>query len=406
MIEIPRPVGLKNAYDVVVIGAGPAGSRCAKLIADRGLSVAVFEKRAEIGSPKRCAEGIGVKALQRMGYNGNERFVAQYIDGFYLYAPNGKEFVMDYGSPQGCVVERKVFDKFLAYDAAKAGAKVFTKIEVVDLLKDNGAISGVVIKYGEDVFEVKARVVVSAEGIEGKMARKAGIDNTNKLINVDSGYQYEMANLKLKDANKLYFYLGNEIAPRGYIWIFPKGDHVANVGIGIGGGAGVKRKAKEYLDSWIENHPEIFADASVIEENAGGIPVGGLLKDMVRDGFVVIGDAAHTVNPIHGGGMDEGTRAGEIAAEVICECLNREDVSHDALAKFNELWWKERGEKLRRIEKLRQVIERMSDDDLNFLADELTVQDIIDFAGGKNLRKLAKILLRRPKLIKLATILR
>ncbi len=404
MIDIPKPVGLKPEYDVVVIGAGPSGTRCARIIAEAGFSVAVFEKRQEIGAPKRCAEGIGIGALQRMGYTGKERFVTQYIDGALLYAPNGKEFKVEYDDYAGCVVERKVFDKFLAYDAAKAGARIFVKTEVTDLLKDDGKPAGVIVDYGGEKHEVRARIIISAEGIEGKIARKAGIDTTNKPINVDSGYQYEIANINLKDPHKLYFYIGNKIAPRGYIWIFPKGMHVANVGIGIIGSS--DKTAKQYLDEWIESRPDLFENAAIIEENAGGIPVGGLLEDMTTDNFMVIGDAAHTVNPLHGGGMDEGTKAGEMAAQVVVEALKVNDTSHEFLAKFNKLWWEERGNKLKKVEKFRQVFEKMSDDDLNFLAEHLTMEDVIEFVGGRGMKKFAKLLMKRPQLIKLASLLK
>ncbi len=399
-------VKLKENYDVVVIGAGPAGSRCSEIMAKNGLDVVVFEKRAEIGAPKRCAEGLGVEAIKRLGFSGKENFVMQTINGAYVYPPDiSLKKSIIYNETAGYILERKLFDKVLAYKAAKAGAKFFTNSEVLDVLKDeNGKITGVVVCRDGEELEVKAKVVVSAEGIEAKVARKAGINTTNKITDVDSGFQYEMANLKLEDPHKLYFYLGNEVAPRGYIWIFPKGEHVANVGIGIGGN--VEKPAKWYLDKWIEENEEIFGEASIIEENAGGIPVGGLLEDMVLDGFVVVGDAAHTVNPIHGGGMDEGTRAGEIAAEVILKAFKKGDFSHDFLAKYNELWWNERGKKLKKVEKLRMVVERLSDEDLNFLAREISEQDLIDFTNGRNYIKMIKILMKKPKLIKLAMLLK
>ncbi len=399
-----KPINLKDEYDVIIVGAGPSGSRCAGILAEKGMDVVIFEKRAEIGAPKRCAEGIGLEALRRLGFNGRERFVTQYINGAYIFSPNGRKFVVDYGKPAGCVVERKVFDKFLAYQAAKCGARFYTKTEVVDVIREGGKIAGVVVDYEGETYEIRSRIVISAEGVEGKIARKAGINTTNALMNIDSGYQYEMANINLEDPMKLYFYIGNEVAPRGYIWIFPKGEHVANVGIGIGGN--VEKTAKHYLDEWIADHPEMFSDASIIEENAGGIPVGGLLKNMVLDGFMVIGDAAHTVNPIHGGGMDEGTRAGEIAADVVAEAFKANDFSKEFLDDYNKLWWRERGRKLERVEKLRQVFERLDDEDMNFLAENLNAEDIIDFASGRNLKKLAKVMMKRPKLLKLVGILR
>ncbi|UCD02952.1 MAG: NAD(P)/FAD-dependent oxidoreductase, partial [Candidatus Aenigmatarchaeota archaeon] len=309
---------IKDSYDVVVVGAGPGGLATAKNLAELGHPVLVLEKRQEIGSPKRCGEGLTMHTVEILGEI-PKNCIAQKIDGATLYAPNSNDVGVDLGAAGGYVVERKVFDKWLAYRASRAGAKIVAHSEVTDVLKEGNQVVGVrALIGGEEEHEIRARVVVAADGVESTVARKAGLDTANKLINLDSGYQYEMSNLKLENDRRIMLYFGTDIAPRGYLWIFPKGNDVANVGVGIGV---TDKSAKHYLDTFIEDHPEIFGDASIIEANSGGIPVGGFLKNMVTDGLVVVGDAAHQVNPIHGGGMKEATIAGKIAAEVISKCI-------------------------------------------------------------------------------------
>ncbi len=389
---------LKSEYDVVVVGGGPAGSSAAKNMALKGLRVAMLEKRQEIGAPKRCGEGLSLATMEIIG-NIPERCIAQAINGSVVYAPNGKRVVADFGKDSGYVVERKVFDKWLAAEASRAGAHVQANTEVRDVIIEDGFVGGVVAEHAGVVRNIKAKIVVAADGVESTVARKAGLDTTNSLTNMDSGYQYEMSGVRIPDPKKIHLYFGNEIAPRGYVWIFPKGRDVANVGIGT---ALAERPAREYLDRFIEGNPDMFRGAGVLEVNAGGIPVGGLLENMVLNGLVAVGDAAHQVNPIHGGGMKEGTIAGRIAADVINRCIRKGDVSKEALSEYNRIWWEERGRKLKKVEKLRETVERLSDQDLNMLADSLTGEMLIELSRGNKLRALAKILMKRPSLVRLA----
>ncbi len=389
---------MDSSYDVVVVGAGPGGSAVAKKCAESGFKVLMLEKKQEIGSPKRCAEGLTFSTEKLLGEI-DKRCVAQTIKGAVVYAPNGNAVDIDFGDHGGYVLERKVFDKWLAYRASKAGVYVQAKTEVKDVIKKNDYIKGVVVEFEGEEKEVKSKIVVAADGVESIISRKAGLDTTNQLINVDSGFQYEMSNLKLNNNENIEIYMGNEIAPRGYVWIFPKGDHIANVGIGIGM---ANKTAKYYLDKFIEKNPKIFKNSSIIEVNSGGIPVGGFLNNMVLNGFIAVGDAAHQVNPIHGGGLKEATIAGQIAGDVIIKALKDNDFSKDNLSEYNNIWWSKRGLALEKVQRLREVVEKLSDDDFNYLSKVLDGEDIVEFTRGKKLLKLGRILIKKPRLLKIA----
>lgn len=390
---------LKSEYDVIVVGAGPGGSVTAMHLAKHGLKVALLEKRQEIGSPKRCAEGLPMTATEIMDLGVPSYVIRQPINGAIVYSPDGKDITVDMGNLAGHVVERKELDKFLAYEASKAGAYVQAKTEVIDLIKENNFVTGVKARYQNQDYIIKAKVVIAADGIESTIARMAGLDTTNKLIDVESGFQFEMSNVKIKDPMKLQLFFGKEIAGRGYIWIFPKGDGVANVGIGT---AMVQESAQQLLEKWIDSRPDLFGNASIIEVNSGGIPVGGLLDNMVLNGFAVVGDAAHQVNAIHGGGLHESTAAAKILADVIAKAIKNNDVSQEALSPYNKLWWEARGEKLLKVQKLREFFDKLSDDDMNMLADSLSGEDLLNMAKGSKIAGLAKLLIKRPKLLVLA----
>lgn len=390
---------MKDAYDVVVVGAGPGGSNTAKVAAEHGLEVLLLEKRPEIGAPKRCGEGFSVNGAKTLGIKPDPRWTINEIWGANIVAPNGKRVSVRYEKQVGWVIERKMFDKLLAIEAARAGAEVFAKSEVVGLIMQDGFVRGVEVERHGERLTVEAKIVVAADGVESKVARWAGIDSTQRLVDIDSAYQYEMV-VDLEEPDMLDLYFGNDIAPRGYVWVFPKGKDVANVGIGIGGNVSAKT-AKQYLDEWIARH-EPFNRGKIIEVNAGGVPVGAPLEKLVANGLMVVGDAAHQVNAIHGGGVFEASFAGKIAGRVAAEAIERGDVSEAVLMKYDREWRSARGEILHRIYKLRRAIEQLSDEDLNYLAEQLTGEDVVAFANGERLGKLAKILMKRPHLIKAA----
>lgn len=319
--------------------------------------------------------------------------------GASVYAPNGKKITIDYKGPEGWVIERKVFDKWLAKKAAGAGAKVLAKTDAVSLIKKSGRVSGATLESNGQKWDVGARIVIAADGVESKLAREVGIDTTFRLVDIASGAQFEMAGVDI-DPDRIELYFGNEVAPAGYAWIFPKGRKEANVGIGVRK-PWARKTALEYLKDFVESNPGL-KKGSIVEVNAGGVPVGGLMQDMVADSFMIVGDAAHQVNPIHGGGISESFVAGRIAAQVAVKAIKKGDTSKKALSEYNKLWWKERGERLSRLVKLREVSESLSDEELNWLAEYLSGEDLVGFARASGLKKLGFILMKKPRLIKLA----
>lgn len=222
--------------DLVVVGAGPGGSMAAKTAADSGLDVVLLEKRQEIGDPVRCAEGVGKRVLTEM-VRPDPSWIAAEVKGARIYAPDGTSIVMSEdkaGAEVGYVLERKIFDRALAMDAARAGAKVLVKTRALGLLRRDGLPCGVSAMLIGEPMRIEAPLIIGADGIESKVGRWAGIDTALKPKDIEVCAQFLVQDQGIDD-EYCEFFLGNSIAPGGYVWAFPKGRNLANVGLGVQG---------------------------------------------------------------------------------------------------------------------------------------------------------------------------
>lgn len=386
-------------FDVIIVGAGPAGLRAAAKLAKGKARVLCVDKKQEIGVPKRCGEGLGLAWMNRLGIKPDKRWCLQPIYGAALYAPSGKCVEIKFNKVSGYVIERRIFEKELAKQAAQLNALIKTKCYAHSFERKNGKV---IVSCTEQGIETQysAPLVIAADGTEALAARKLGLNTAISLKDIDSGYQYEMANISFQNPNYINLFFGKEIAPRGYCWIFPKGKGHANVGIGIA--AAERKTAKEYLDSFIESKPGL-RNGSIIEVNAGTIPVGGFLEEMTADNLIVIGDAAHQVNPIHGGGMGIAMEAADIASEVALKALKRNDFSHSFLKQYTAEWYKTRGKNLQKLLRQRHMLEELSDDNFETLAKSISGEDVMKLAEADmvgSAKMVAKKLVRHPKLVK------
>ncbi len=392
--------------DVAVVGAGPAGSTFARIAAQAGLEVVVFDKRKELGNPVRCGEGLGVAEPMREGLELPRYAYSVEIYGAKVVAPNGKEIIMRNENTRGWVLERKYFDKWLGELAVDKGAKIYAYHRVFDAKKEDDGVTLSVMDENDKVSHVKAKLVISAEGMEALTARKLGFPTIHRLYDVDTCYQYEMKPYDHENLIELYF--GNKIAPRGYVWVFPKAARKANVGIGIGAHliTGQKRGGldgatpKVFLDEFIVNNDQL-KEASKLLDFGGVISVGAPIDRFVDDRVMVIGTAAKQVDPIHGGGIELAMHAGTLAADAAIKAFEKNDFSKDMLYNGYEKPWRDsRGAELDLRLRLRKALEALSDDDLNYIFEAVSGNELLDVMAGNVAPVVAKVLKGRPSLLK------
>jgi digeranylgeranylglycerophospholipid reductase len=402
---------MKFDHDIIVIGGGPAGSTFSRYCASAGMDVLIVDKRKEIGVPVRCGEGLGTREVFAQDIELPKRCISTDIVGAKVVAPNGKKIIWKSKETNGWVLERKFFDKWLCELAVDKGVKVHTYTRATELVRENGKIVGVKLSHGgRESYEVRAPLIVSAEGMESFMARAAGFKTVHSLYDVDTCYQYEMKPYDHENLIELYF--GNALAPRGYVWIFPKSDRKANVGIGIGGNLTNAKKnggipgadPKVLLEKFISTHPQL-KDSSTLIDFGGVISVGAPLDEFVKDNFMVIGTAAKQVDPIHGGGIALAMETSVIAANAAIEAFKKKDFSRTSLLPYETRWKETLGRKVAKRLLLRKVMEKFSDDDLNHIFNSITDKDLSDIMDGKFAGPVAKVVAGRPQLLKVASAL-
>jgi len=376
--------------DVLVIGAGPAGSSAAKHAALGGAKVILIDKRSEIGAPKRCAEGVSKKGLAKLGIEPNPRWITQEIDGIRLQAPDGTDVWLtteEIELPEaGYILERKVFDKYMAMDAARAGAEIRIKTLATGMDK----IEDGYVVYTESMGKeetIKARIVIAADGPEGHVARWAGLKPAAKPKEMESGVQYEMCGVEFERPGVIEFYFGSA-APGGYVWIFPKGDDIANVGLAV-----LPHKADkpaiEYLDDFIAKCP-YTKNAQAVELNVGGDPVGGMSKKLYDDNILVCGDAAGQVNPLTGGGITSGMTGGMCAGQVAAEAI-KEDCSKKFLKQYDKMAHDELDHEIKRYKKVQEYLLTLSDEELDSIAHAFKDESFEAISTTEIVKKLVKI---------------
>jgi len=364
---------IKDRYDLVVVGAGPAGSSTAKTAAKAGFDVLLIEKRQEIGDPVRCAEGAGKKGIKRH-VKPDPRWISAEVKGSRIFAPDGTKLEISEersGAEVGYVLERKIFDRVLAEQAADAGAEVMVKTPATGLITKNGQVVGIRGRSLGEAVEIKAGLVVGADGVESLVGRWAGINTTLAPSEIETCAQFLLKGVRNDDHSE--FYLSNKLAPGGYAWVFPKGDGMANVGIGVLGSRSEGGMPIELLSRFVNDK---FPSAKVVEVIVGGVPVCGPIERTIADGLMLVGDAARQSDPLTGGGILNALDVGVIAGEVAAGSLEEGDVSREALGEYEKRWREKIGVSLERSLVVKERLVQLSDEDLNTLAHSIKDRNI------------------------------
>lgn len=367
---------MKTFSRVIVVGGGPCGSFTALNLARLGVDIAIFEEHNEIGIPCHCAGHVSINGLKRLGlFPLPEKVVENNFYGAVFHSPSGKEFSVRFSSPITCIVNRTLFDKYVAKMAKDSGAQYFLNSRVQSLIVEDGFVKGTVVRHNGNSEKCSAKIVVDAEGISSGILKQTGLvmSNRNMLVNA---MKAEVENVENLQPDMVEVFLGREFAPDFYAWLIPKGDGRASIGLGAKTG-----NPKKLLEKFMLKHPVAsskLGSAKVLQTAFHPISLGGLIPKTYLDGFLAVGDAASQVKPTTGGGLILGLTCARVAAETTFEALQRNEFSSDFLSTYQRRCEKIAGFDFKFMLGFRKMLNAMSDDRLD---------DAIDFCKKFNLDK-------------------
>ena len=337
---------MTSGYDAVVVGGGPGGAATAYHLARGGASVLLVERSA-YPREKVCGDGLtprAVAALDAMGlrdeYRDWSRSTGLKIHGGGVVVELPWPELNDFPS-YGLTRPRADFDHLLARHAEKAGATLWDRTEAVVPLLDRGLVRGVVLRRdGEDEVDLRAEVVVAADGASSRIAQALGLHRDQQRPIGVAVRQY-VTSAHDRDPwidSYLELWRGDELLP-GYGWVFPMADGTLNVGLGLLNTSSHFRNVnyRRLLAEWLPTVGREWgfsaADA-VSRPRSAPLPMAANRHPPVHRGVLFVGDAAGLINPFNGEGIDYAMESGQLAAEIGLTVLESGDRS--VLGRYRE----------------------------------------------------------------------
>tara|TARA_B100001250_G_scaffold129072_1_gene109914 strand:+ start:879 stop:2093 length:1215 start_codon:yes stop_codon:yes gene_type:complete len=354
-------------YDVIIVGAGPAGSTAALYAHRLGLNCILLDK-AIFPRDKICGDALSGKSVRLMReldlLDGVEKLDGSEINRITFGSPSHSQFDVhlkgnknnDYIT-KGYVVPRKIFDNFL-FEKADELTETRQGFTVNDIIYQNDKISGVKGTNIEGKEEIlNAPIIMGCDGANSIVARKLGLyemDMENTAVAIRCYYEGVQGL-----SNQIELHYVSEVKP-GYFWLFPAGNGKANIGIGLSKNDAKKedRTLRQIMDEIVQSDyfRSRFGNARPLEKPVGwNLPLGRIQRKNHGNGFMLLGDAAGLVDPFTGEGIGNAMVAAKYAMEVALKAKNNRDYSEKLFSEYDQLLWGEIGGELRTSTKLQSL---------------------------------------------------
>ena len=393
-----RQLSEEHYYDLVVVGGGPAGSSTAFAAAKNGVKVALLEKENSIAETVRTS---GVTWIQNIKEFGIPDDCFNPIKNFSFCSPNNKVTISD-SIPRAAVLDVRKTYRWLAQEAEDVGADIFVKININKVIKnDRGDITGVsgTGPKGEVVFHSK--VVVDASGFSSTVSKAMGLVSQWKRFGAGAEYEVKVENV---DSDTWWLMVGQKYSPAGYAWIFPLGNNIVRIGVGVGkpdSDIDPTQRLKELMETKLGPIKKL-GKLTPIEFHYGLIPNDGLSRKTVFNNLILVGDSAGQANPLVLEGIRYAIKFGRIAGKVSSDAIKSGKTNEEALYPYEENWRKEIEAKINSASKVQDRWIGLSDKEWDKELDiikELKSEEFLDFIKADfGLSNMIKLATHHPKL--------
>ncbi|MEM2204059.1 MAG: digeranylgeranylglycerophospholipid reductase [Sulfolobales archaeon] len=363
-------MSVEKKYDVVIVGAGVAGATAASLISRMGFSVALIDAKPNYrAGDKPCGDAIGKHHFEEVGIkppSGEE--LDGLVKGILLYSPSEEVVLTIEG--EGYEINRVKFTQRLIRESIDNGAEYYDETNASAPIIENGFVRGVIATRMGEKLVFRSNVVIDASGSARSIVRRLPPEwpVVDPIKPEDTQIAYREIRILEEWIDKpeyIRIYVNQKIAPGGYWWNFPKSvARTVNVGLGVQNGKGYEHP-RTYLYKYILTRPE-FKNSKIVETSGALVPTRRPPYSMVWNGIMVIGDAAYTVNPVHGGGKGSGMLAAKAASIALAKASEIGDYSAKGLWTMNKLYIDYYGAKQASLDIFRIFLQKLSDDDIEY----------------------------------------
>ncbi len=354
-----------DEYDVIIVGAGPAGATAATYAAQSGVSVLLIEKKKDIGVPLQCGGFLTHEETLRELIPDAElpHQLLEYPKSCVHTSTNFQRFIAPDGNSKGFEVEadaldRRKFDRYLVKQAAKAGAKVLIGTNVTDINNRTVITDGI---FGKADYSCK--VLIGAEGPNSIVGKSRGLIREHDPMGVGTAFEYELSGVDV-DRAAVEMYFGKKYVPGGYAWIISQGEDNANIGVGVREALFEENMcARDYLNRFMQEHPqasEKLEGGTIVSVVAGLVPVGGAPSKTATKDTLIAGDAAGHIIATNGGGIATAMVGGKIAGETAADHLN----GKCSLEVYEKRWREQMGLEIKTAVYARKLMDNLMKSDI------------------------------------------